>query len=118
MASGNIRFPFGSADVQALAGTGTKAVTIDDLLTVLNLTSLTGTVTIDLTFETGLPIGARVLVHAVQGGTPQDVVLGTGFAASAADLTGVANDEDIIELYYNGTSMINLAGWQKIVDAA
>lgn len=118
MADGNVRFPFGPADVQALSGTGTKAVVVDDLLTVINLTALTGTVTVNLTFETGLPVGARMIVHAVQGGTGQDVVLGTGFAASAADLTGVANDEDIIDLYYNGTSMINLAGWQKIVDAA
>jgi hypothetical protein len=118
MADGNVRFPFGPADVQAFTGTGAKAVTVDDLLTVVNLTAMTGEVTVNLTFETGLPIGARMLIHAVQGATGRDVVLGTGFAASAADLTGVANDEDIIELYYNGTSMINLAAWQKIVDAA
>jgi hypothetical protein len=44
--------------------------------------------------------------------------LGTGFAASAGDLTGVASDEDIIELYYNGTAMVNFSDWEKIVDAA
>lgn len=113
-----VRYPFGPADVQSLTGTGTKAIAVSDALTVLNLTALTGAVTINLTFNEVLPVGSRMIVHAVQGATGQDVVLGTGFAASAADLTGVANDEDIIELYYNGTSMINFAAWQKIVDAA
>jgi len=113
-----VKYPFGPADVQALTGTGAKAVTVYDLLTIINLSSMTGNVTINLTFGDALPIGARMVIKAVQGATGRNVVLGTGFGASAADLTGVANDEDIIELYYDGTSMINLAGWQKIVDAA
>jgi len=112
------KFPFGAADVQAIVGTGTKAVTVSDNLTVLGLSTMTGAITLNLTFDQNYNIGARIVVHVVQDTTGRDITLGTGFAASAADLTGVASDEDIIELYYNGTSMVNLAGWQKIVDAA
>ena len=113
-----VKFPFGPPDVQAIVGTGTKAVTVYDLLTVLNLSTMTGAITINLTFGDAYPVGARMIVHVVQDTTGRNITLGTGFAASAADLTGVASDEDIIELYYNGTSMVNLADWQKIVDAA
>lgn len=112
------KFPFGAADVQAIVGTGTKAVTVSDNLTILGLSTMTGAITLNLTFDQNYNIGARIVVHVVQDTTGRDITLGTGFAASAADLTGVASDEDIIELYYNGTSMVNLAGWQKIVDAA
>ena len=45
-----VKFPFGPADVQALTGTGTKAVTVYDLLTILNLSTMTGAITINLTF--------------------------------------------------------------------
>jgi len=114
----NIKFPFGAAEVEAVTGTGAKAITVKDNLTVVNAASLTGNVTLNLTFETGLEVGARMIIHAVQGATGRNVILGTGFAASAADLTGVANDEDIIELFYNGTAMVNFSGWNKIVDAA
>ena len=113
-----VKFPFGPADVQALTGTGTKAVTVYDLLTILNLSTMTGAITINLTFGDAYPVGARMIIKVVQDTTGRNITLGTGFGASAADLTGVASDEDIIELYYDGTSMINFSGWEKIVDAA
>ena len=113
-----IKYPFGHADVQAITGSGANTVAVSDLLTIVNLSSMTGAVTINLTFGDALQVGERMIIKVVQDTTGRNVVLGTGFGASAADLTGVASDEDIIELYYDGTSMINLAGWQKIVDAA
>ena len=113
-----VKFPFGPPDVQAIVGTGTKAVTVYDLLTVLSLSTMTGAITINLTFGDAYPVGARMIVHVVQDTTGRNITLGTGFAASAADLTGVASDEDIIELYYNGTAMVNFSDWEKIVDAA
>jgi len=115
---GNTKFPFGDAAAEAVTGTGAKALTISDNLTIVTCSSLTGNVTLNLTFDQGLEVGAKMIIHAIQGGTGRNVVLGTGFAASAADLTGVANDEDIIELFYNGTSFVNLSAWTKIVDAA
>ena len=115
----NTKYPFGSSDVQVITGTGTKAVAISDNFTILNLSTITGAITLNLTFDQSIQVGARIVIHVVQDGTGQDVVLGTGFAASAVDLTGVANDEDLLELYYNGTSMIPFtAAWAKIVDAA
>ena len=114
----DIKFPFGAADVQAISGTGAQAVTIKDNLTFLNCASMTGAITLNLTFGDQLNIGSRVIIKATQDATGRNVVLGTGFATSAADLTGVANDVDIIEVYYDGTEMVNLSGWNKIVDAA
>jgi hypothetical protein len=112
------KFPFGLPDTQAIVGTGAKAVTVYDHLTILELSALTGNVTLNLTFGQSYIKGARMTINVVQGSTGRDVALGTGFAASAADLTGVANDTDVIELYYNGTSMIPFSDWEKIVDAA
>lgn len=115
----NIKYPFGAAEVEAVSGSGAKAITVKDNLTIIEAASLTGAATLNLTFETGLEKGAKMVIHVVQDGTGRNVTLGTGFAASAPDLTGVANDEDIIELWYNGTAMVPLtAAWNKIVDAA
>ena len=119
MASGNIKYPFGAASVQAISGTGAQAAVIDDVFTLINVSSMTGAVTLNLTFETGLQTGAQVIIHVVQSTTGRNVTLGTGFADSAPDLTGVASDEDILALVYNGTSLVPLtAAWNKIVDAA
>ena len=112
------KFPFGAPDTQAIVGTGTNAVTVSDNLTILELSALTGAITLNLTFDQSIVKGSRMIIHAVQDTTGRNVTLGTGFAASAADLTGVASDEDIIELYYNGTAMVPFSGWEKIVDAA
>lgn len=115
---GDTKFPFGLPDTQAIAGTGTKAVTVSDNLTILNLSTMTGAITLNLTFDQNYGRGARIIINVVQDTTGRDITLGTGFAASAADLTGVASDTDIIELYYNGTAMVPFSDWQKIVDAA
>ena len=103
---GDTKFPFGAPDTQAIAGTGAQAVTVSDNLTILELASLRGAVTLNLTFDQNYGNGARIIIRAIQDATGRNVTLGTGFAASAADLTGVANDTDIIELYYDGTSMV------------
>ena len=114
----NTKYPFGSPESTSITGTGTKAVVASDNLILLNISALTGAVTLNLTFDQSIQVGARIVIHAIQGATGQNVVLGTGFAASAVDLTGVANDEDILELYYNGTEMVPFsAAWAKIVNA-
>ena len=112
------KFPFGLPNTQAVTGTGAQALTVFDHLTILELSSLTGNVTLNLTFDQNFAKGARMIIHTTQSATGRDVALGTGFAASAADLTGVSNDTDIIELYYNGTAMVPFSDWEKIVDAA
>lgn len=115
---GGTKFPFGLPDTQAIVGTGTKAVTVFDHLTILELSSLTGAITLNLTFGQTYAKGARMTILVTQDTTGRNITLGTGFAASAGDLTGVASDTDIIELYYNGTAMVNFSDWEKIVDAA
>jgi len=113
---GQTIFPFGAADAQAISAT--TALSISDTLTIVTISGQSAAVALTATFSDQLLIGSRVIIKAVQGATGYNVTLGTGFAASAADLTGVANDTDIIELYYDGTSLVNLQGWTKIVDAA
>ncbi len=115
---GDTKFPFGLPDTQAITGTGAQAVTVSDHLTILELSALTGNVTLNLTFDQNFAKGSRMTILTTQGATGRDVALGTGFAASAADLTGVSNDVDIIEVYYNGTAMVPFSDWEKIVDAA
>lgn len=115
-----INFPFGIADLPAQpVTTGAAAYTITNALTYINLSGLTGTVTINLTLDGKLLIGSRIWIRVLQGGTAQNVVLGTGFAsgllAAIQTLTGVISNENVIECVYDGTSFRPVNAWQRTV---
>jgi hypothetical protein len=111
------KFPFGAAATEAVTGTG-GSVEVEDHLTIITLSSLTGAATLNCTAGDTLTVGAMVIVKVVQGATGRNVTMGTLFDSSVADLTGVANDTDIITCFYDGTSLVGITDWVKIVDAA
>ena len=115
-----INFPLGIMDVPAQpVTTGAAAYTITNALTYIALAGLTGTVTINLTFDGKLLIGSRIFIKVLQGGTAQNVVLGTNFAsgllAAIQTLTGVISNENTIECVYDGTSFRPTGAWQRTV---
>lgn len=84
-----INFPFGAASVQAPAYAATLAVNIDNASTVLDLGTLTGATTVNLTIGANVPDGATLVLRAKSDGTARTVTLGTGFLGLA--ITGVIN---------------------------
>ena len=115
-----INFPFGIMDVPAQpVTTGAAAYTITNAFTYINLAGLTGAVTLNLTLDGKLLTGSRIFIRVLQGGTGQNVVLGTGFAsgllAAVQTLTGVLNNENTIECVYDGTSFRPTGAWQRTV---
>jgi hypothetical protein len=81
----------------------------------LKLTGLTGATTINLTADADIQVGATLTIDVVQGATGYNLVLGTGIVG--ADLTGVANDRDVLVLKYTGTEWVLLSN-TKVIDAA
>lgn len=113
-----VGYPFGHAAIEALApGAETVVVSVDNLKTILKVAP-TGAATIDLEISESLRKGSEMIIEVTQGATGRNITLGAGFATTAPDLAGVANDVDTIALVYDGESFIAAGAWQKVVDAA
>lgn len=114
-----INFPFGPADVQTnTSGTGTLTPVVANAKTIIKYSGLTGAITLNLDIDDNVPVGAELVIFVEQGATPRNVTAGTGFHTDAPDLTGVANDTDVLTCVYDGTSFIPVTAWQKVFDAA
>lgn len=113
-----IKAPFGNPDFQSIdAPTAAgQAIAINSNDTYIKVTGLTGATTLTLTINPDLKPGARLVLDVIQGSTGRNVTLSTGMTAPA--LTGVASDNDIIEMIYDGTTFRALSAWYKVVDAA
>lgn len=88
MTTKEISFPFGSADVQALAYAATQNVVIKNHMTILEFAILTGDTTLNLTFTPGIRDGARLLLKVPATNNADDLTLGTGIDGPA--IVGVA----------------------------
>lgn len=115
------KFPFGAADVPTQeATTGALSYEINNLKTFIKLSGLTGIVTaINLTIADNIQAGAELIIEVVQGATGRNVAINgsTGFDSNVPDLTGVANDVDVIRLEYDGSAFVATQLWNKTVDA-
>lgn len=116
-----VRYPFGPADSKSLDGVG-GSVAIESTKTVLKLSALTGAATVDLDIDSKEVIhGSELIIEAAQGATGRNVALGTGFHADAPDLTGVDDDIDQIECWYDADDKLfkaKTAAWVKTHDEA
>jgi hypothetical protein len=84
---GIINYPFGPAQVLRPVFAATLAVTIRSNKTILDPATLTGAMTINLTIDSEVPIGAELIVQTTTTGT-EVTTFGTGFTSPT--LTGVA----------------------------
>lgn len=100
-----VKWPFGAATVLALAATGTNALEIYNSLTIVDgvTVAATGNRTLDLTIDSGVDVGARLLVKTKSAAT-QTLIPGTGMAGET--ITGVADKTQVVEYVYDGTKFV------------
>jgi hypothetical protein len=100
-----IKYPFGAADKpSALAYAATQAITITNQMTILVFAILTGDTTLDLTIDSQVEKGARLLLEVPATNNADDLTLGTGIDAPA--IVGVAGKTKTQEFVYDGTKFV------------
>jgi predicted polyphosphate/ATP-dependent NAD kinase len=106
--SGNVKWPFGPADLKAPAAhAATVAVTITNAKTFLTLPTMTGAVTVNLTIDGDLEAGAELILRAKSDGTARDVTPGTGLEGPV--VAGVINKTKVARYVYDGSKFVNTA---------
>jgi hypothetical protein len=100
-----IKFPFGPADTKTLSATGAQALTIDNMLTIVDgvTTQATGNRTLNLTVDANLEAGARMFVKSKTAAT-ETTIFGT--TMQGATITGVAGKTKTVEFVYDGTNFV------------
>lgn len=103
--SQKIKFPFGPADTVALTATGAQAITVDNMLTIVDGVTVqaTGNRTLNLTIDANLEKGARMFVKSKTAAT-ETTVFGTGM--QGATITGAAGKTKCVEFVYDGTNFV------------
>ncbi len=113
MADQIIKFPFGPATTVALSATGAQAITVKNMLTIVDGVSVsaTGNRTVNLTLDAGLEAGARIVFKLKTDGT-ETMAFGTGI--TGATLTGEAGKTFTAEAVFDGTGFVLTAAPVKI----
>jgi len=104
MAIEKINWPHGEADSQTLAYAAIQAVTITNMFTVLIFTILTGDTTLNLTIDSQVRKGAKLLLKVPATNNADDLTLGTGIDAPV--IVGVATKTKTQEFTYDGTLFV------------
>lgn len=97
-----IKWPFGLGETKTLTATGAQALTIDDNLTIIDGVTVEATAdrTLNLTIDSEISLGARLLVKTKTNGT-EDTIFGTGI--TSVTVTGVAGKTFSQGFTYDGT---------------
>lgn len=98
-----INWPQGEADKQDLAYAAAQEVTVKNMMTILNFAILTGATTLNLTIDSQVRKGARLLLKVPATAT-EVLTLGTGIDAPA--IVGVAGKTKTQEFVYDGTLFV------------
>lgn len=107
------RDSYGSVDTLALGATGTQALTIDSPFSKINgvTTQATGNRTINLTIDSAVKPGARILLLTKTAAT-ETTILGTGIEGPT--ITGEAGKTFSQEFVYDGTAFYPAGSAVKI----
>lgn len=100
----NVNWPQGEADKQALAYAAAQAVTVKNMMTILDFAILTGDTTLNLTIDSQVRKGARLLVKVPATNNADDLTLGAGIDAPI--IVGVAGKTKTQEFVYDGTLFV------------
>lgn len=112
-----ILWPAGAPDHQTPDYAATIELAIYDNLTIVDMPTLTGAPTVNLTADAELRNGAQVIINVDQDGTGRNVTWGS--SVEGDDLSGVANDKDTVVMVYNKTAgNFRIVSNHKTVDAA
>ena len=100
-----IKFPFGPATNVALTATGAQAITVVNMLTIVDGVTVqaTGNRTLNLTIDANLEVGARMFVKSKTNGT-ETTIFGTGM--QGATITGGAGKTKTVEFIFDGTNFV------------
>jgi len=103
---GVIRNPFGEVVTEVLTATGAQAITVSGSLVFIDGVTVeaTGNRTINLTIDSELRKGARIIVESKTNGT-ETTIFGTSI--TGATITGVAGKTKVTEFVYNGSAFVN-----------
>jgi hypothetical protein len=101
--SAEVKYPFGAVSTFVCSATGAQAITITDQVTIIDAqtTQATGNRTLNLTINSQVAAGARMIVLAKTAGT-ETTIAGTGMTAPT--VTGVAGKTKCWELVYDGVT--------------
>jgi hypothetical protein len=113
MAEQIIKFPFGPATVVALSATGAQAITVENMLTVVDgvTVSATDNRTLNLMIDDNLEVGARLLIKFKTDAT-ETLIFGTGITGVTID--GVADKTNVVEAVFDGTVFVVSATYVQI----
>jgi hypothetical protein len=103
-----IKYPFGAADQQAPAYAANIAATIKNQMTIIKPGTLTGALTLDLTIDSQVSVGARLLLVLTSDGTARTTTLGTGIDGPA--IVGVINKTMSQEFCLDGDGVFKPVG--------
>lgn len=108
-----VKWPFGPASEVALTATGAQALTIENDLTIVDGVTVeaTGNRTLNLTIDSNLNAGARLLIKSKTNDT-ETLIFGTGITGVTID--GVAGKTNVVEAVYDGTKFIVAATYVQI----
>lgn len=100
-----VKWPFGPASEVALTATGAQALTINNDLTIIDGVSVeaTGNRTLNLTIDSNLNAGARLVVKSKTNAT-ETTICGTGITGPT--VTGVAGKTKVFEAVYDGSAFV------------
>ena len=99
-----VLFPFHEKQTPDYAAT--IAATVKQMETFIQPAELTGAVTLNLTIDSQVTAGAKLHLKLDADGTNRTVTLGTGFDASAADITVTANTVVFKSFVYDGAAFV------------
>ena len=109
----NVEFPVGAIGTASMTATGTQAITIKDMYTIIDGVTVEATSnrTINLTITSGVRAGARILVQS-KANASETLTFGTGITSAVS--TGAAGQTTNQEFVYNGTAFVAAGAEQKI----
>ena len=94
-----------------LADAATVAVTITHDYEIIELDQMAQAVTLNLTIDPTIKVGAIIKLKTSSDGTGRDITLGTG--TDTTTVSGTANKTKWVELVYNGTAYQNTNVYQN-----
>lgn len=99
---------FPTAEKQSLGYAAVIAALVERTTTVLDLGTLTGAATLNLTLGSDIPVGALLLVKAGSDATARDLTLGTKFGGPAT-LAGTISKNKSQLFMFDGTNFVATA---------
>lgn len=108
--SGIVKFPFGKADVKSVVYKASISIDVLNMETIVNVGTLTGAITIDLSVSHQVDPGANLSIKVIADETNRVVTFGQGF--TAVPHTATAEKIYLYSFKYDSKSFVQTAVMQ------